>query len=55
MPDLIVKTGVQDELEEYQISAGFYEALDEEVKDLLEDAARRAEANERRTVMPQDL
>nr|WP_303651970.1 DUF1931 domain-containing protein [Halovenus rubra] len=53
--DLIIKTGVQDELDDNPISPHFYEALDEEVAELLEDASRRAEANERKTVMPQDL
>lgn len=55
MADLIVKSGVQNALDEYQISSDLYEALDEEVERLLEDASRRAEANERKTVMPQDL
>ncbi|MFB6197350.1 MAG: DUF1931 family protein [Halobacteriaceae archaeon] len=55
MADLIVKGGVQDELEDYHISSDFYDALDADVEDLLEAAARRAEANDRQTVMPQDL
>ena len=32
-----------------------YAALDDEVEELLEDAARRAEANDRKTVQPRDL
>jgi histone H3/H4 len=32
----------------------FYE-LDDEVTEALEDAARRAEANDRKTVQPRDL
>lgn len=55
MVDLIVKSGVQDALPEHPISSDFYEALDEEVAELLEDASRRADANDRSTVMPQDL
>ena len=55
MADLIVKAGVQDELDDYQISADFYEALDEEVAELIADAAERAEANDRVTVMTHDL
>jgi len=35
--------------------ADFYDALEAEVAELLEDAARRAEANDRRTVQPRDL
>ena len=55
MADLIVKSTVRDALEDTNVSADFYEALDEEVAELLEDAARRAEANDRRTVQPRDL
>lgn len=55
MTDLIVKSGVKETLESYYVSADLYEALDEEVRDLLEDAARRADANDRKTVQPQDL
>jgi histone H3/H4 len=55
MVDLIVKAAVKDELEEMNISADFYAELDEEVSELLADAARRAEANDRRTVQTRDL
>lgn len=55
MADLIVKSNVRDALEEMNVSSDLYDALDEEVEELLEDAARRAEANDRKTVMPQDL
>lgn len=55
MTDLIVNSSVRDALEGHPVAADFYEALDDEVAELLEDAARRAEANDRQTVMPQDL
>jgi histone H3/H4 len=55
MSELIVKAGVRDALDDHPISSDFYEALDEEVAELIEEASRRAEANERKTVMPQDL
>ena len=55
MSDLIVKAAVKDALSDQNVSADFYEALGEEVSDLLEDAARRADANDRRTVQPRDL
>jgi histone H3/H4 len=55
MTDLIVKSGVREALDDHPISSDFYEALNEEVGELLEEASRRAEANERQTVMPQDL
>jgi histone H3/H4 len=53
--DTIVKAAVQDELSEMNVSADFYDALDSEVRDLLEDAARRASDNDRKTVQPRDL
>lgn len=55
MADLIVKNAVKETLEENNVSSDFYGALDDEVEELLEDAARRAEANDRRTVQPRDL
>ena len=55
MTDLIVKSAVKDALEGNNVSADVYDALDAEVEELLEDAARRAEANDRRTVQPRDL
>ena len=55
MTDLIVKSGARETVDDHPISEDFYEALDETVEELLEDAVRRAEANERQTVMPQDL
>lgn len=55
MADLIVQTQVREALDDNQVSAEFFDALDEEVEELLEDAAQRAEANDRATVMPYDL
>lgn len=55
MSGLIVKAAVKDALLEQNVSTDFYDALNEEVADLLEDAARRAEANDRKTVQPRDL
>lgn len=55
MSDLIVKAAVKDALSEQNVSADFYDALDEEVSELLEDAARRSDANDRKTVQPRDL
>lgn len=55
MADLIIKSGVRNALEGYQVSEAFYDALDDEVAVLIEDAARRAEANDRSTVQPRDL
>ena len=55
MADLIVKLAVKEALNDHNVSADFYEALDDEVTEVLEDAARRAEANNRKTVQPGDL
>ncbi|MGB9964444.1 DUF1931 family protein [Halobacterium sp. CBA1126] len=55
MADLIVKAAVKEELDDKNVASDFYEALDEEVSELLEDAAERAESNGRKTVQPRDL
>lgn len=55
MGQLIVKSAVKDALDENNVSADLYAALDEEVSRLLSRAAERAEANGRKTVMPQDI
>lgn len=55
MADLIVKSAVKDALDDNNVSADFYEALDDEVAELLDDAAQRTEANDRKTVQPRDL
>jgi histone H3/H4 len=55
MTDLIVKAAIKEELDDHNVSSDFYEALNEEVSELLEDAGDRAEANDRKTVQPRDL
>lgn len=55
MADLIVKAAVKEQLDEMNVASDFYGALDEEVEALLEDAAERAAANDRKTVQPRDL
>jgi histone H3/H4 len=55
MADLIVKNSVKEALDDMNVSRDFYDALDEEVEDLLDDARRRAQANDRKTVQPRDL
>jgi histone H3/H4 len=55
MADLIVKNAVKEALDDHNVSSDFYEALDEEVEELLEDAAERAEANDRVTVQSRDI
>ena len=55
MTDLIVKSAIKDQLTDQNVSADFYDALDSEVADLLSNAARRANDNDRKTVQPRDL
>ena len=52
---MIVKSGVKEALADLPVSADFYEAVNNEVAELLSDAAERAEANNRKTVEPRDL
>ena len=49
MADLIVQAAVKEQLADHNVSADFYDTLDE-VKDLLAEATRRAEENDRKTV-----
>jgi len=51
MADLIVQSTVKDRLENMNVAADFYDALD----DLLERAAQRAQNNNRKTVQSRDL
>ncbi|WP_254545549.1 DUF1931 domain-containing protein [Halomarina pelagica] len=55
MADLIVKAAVKDSLQDMNVASDFYDALDQEVQELLDDAARRASENDRKTVQPRDL
>jgi histone H3/H4 len=55
MADLIVKSAVKDALAGNNVSADFYDALNDEVAELLTEAAARAEANDRKTVQARDL
>ncbi|QLG61987.1 DUF1931 domain-containing protein [Halorarum salinum] len=55
MADLVVKSAVKEKLEGKNVAGDLYESLNEEVAELLDDAARRAEENERKTVQPRDL
>jgi histone H3/H4 len=55
MTDLIVKSGVKEVLADHPVSADFIEAVNDEVTELLNEVAERAEANDRKTVKPRDL
>jgi histone H3/H4 len=55
MSNLIVKAAVKEAVGDKNVSADFYDALDAEVAEVIADAARRAGANDRKTVQPRDL
>jgi len=55
MADLIVQAAVKEQLADQNVASDFYDALDNEVADLLDDATQRAEDNDRKTVQPRDL
>lgn len=55
MSDLIVKSAVKEALADHNVSSDLYDALNDEVAELLEEAAMRADANDRKTVQPRDL
>jgi len=55
MADLITKSAVKEALSDNNVASDFYDALDEEVQEIIEEAADRAEANDRKTVQPRDL
>lgn len=54
-PDFVVKAAVKERLGGHTVSSDFYEALDEEVAEMIEDAANRAEESGRETIQPRDL
>ena len=53
--NLINKSAVKEELDGMNVAADLYDELDAEVGKLLEDAAQRAEENDRKTVQACDL
>jgi histone H3/H4 len=55
MVDVLKKSGVREAAEGVNVGSDFYEALDEEVKRLVERAVERAEDNGRRTVKARDV
>jgi histone H3/H4 len=55
MADLTVKSAVKDQLADQNVASDFHDALDNKVEELLEDAAQRAQDNDRKTIQPRDL
>lgn len=46
---------MNEQLDRMDVAAEFYDALSEQVAEIVDDAAQRAEANERTTVQARDL
>ena len=55
MTDFVVKAAVKAYFDDQNVASDFYDALDEEVEELLEKAAQRAANNDRKTVQSRDL
>ena len=55
MADLIVKNAVKEAVDDKNVASDFYDALNESVEALLNEAATRADANNRKTVQARDL
>jgi histone H3/H4 len=52
---IISKSRTKSAARNCNVSGEFYEALDKKVRDLISQAERRAMANSRKTIKPQDL
>ena len=52
---LVVKSAVRDLLKGYRVGAGFFDALNKQVANLVAAAIKRAKANGRKTLRPEDL
>lgn len=52
---VINKTQVKEAASDFRVSSDFYDALNAQVYDLIDQAKQRAEQNGRSTLMPHDL
>jgi histone H3/H4 len=52
---VIVKSKIKEMVGTYNVSADFTEELNKKVKQMIQDAMKRAEANGRKTVMGRDI
>jgi len=52
---VIVKSKIKEMVGTYNVSADFSEELNKKVKQMIQDAMKRAEANGRKTVMGRDI
>ena len=52
---VIVKSKIKDMVGKVNVSADFNDELNKKVKQMIQDAVKRAEANGRKTVMGRDI
>jgi histone H3/H4 len=52
---LVNASGVKDAAQPFRVSHHFYDALEQKMLGVMIEAKRRAEANGRTTLMPQDV
>ncbi len=52
---VVVKAKIKELVGNYNVASDFAEALDAKVRELIAEAVKRAEANNRKTVMAKDL
>jgi len=55
MVDVLKKSGVREAADGMNVGSDVYEALDDEVKELISRAAERADGNGRRTIKARDV
>ena len=55
MVDVLKKSGVREAAEDVNVGSDFYDALDEEVKNVIKRAVERAQANGRKTIKSRDV
>ncbi len=55
MVDVIKKAGVRDTAKDVNVGSDFYEELDDKVKEYINRAVERAEANGRKTIKARDV
>lgn len=55
MVDVLKKNGVREAASGVNVGADFYDALDDEVKRLIDRAVERAQANNRKTIKARDV
>ena len=53
--ELVIKSKLRDAVKGLRVAGDLAEALNKKVEAMLKEAAERAKANHRGTVMPQDL